>query len=138
MADAHLTGASSPRIALAYDQETGFGLLQALAALGLPALEFGDGAAPASATLSSWRMASASSWRPGSSQSRNSPATGNICSTRRSSPRPPIRPGAAPRSIDADGKLLGIGSLRLQMSQNGEVADINMIVPINLLAADPR
>ena len=35
--------------------------------------------------------------------------------------------------IDADGKLLGIGSLRLQMIRSGETADINMIVPINLL-----
>ena len=33
-----------------------------------------------------------------SSPSRNSPATGNICSTRRSSPRPRIRRGAARRS----------------------------------------
>ena len=35
--------------------------------------------------------------------------------------------------IGSDGKLLGIGSLRLQMSRNGELADINMVVPINLL-----
>jgi S1-C subfamily serine protease len=35
--------------------------------------------------------------------------------------------------LGADGKLLGIGSLRLQMIQNGAVADINMVVPIDLL-----
>ena len=35
--------------------------------------------------------------------------------------------------IDADGKLLGVGSLRLQMSRDGQVADINMVVPIDLL-----
>ena len=35
--------------------------------------------------------------------------------------------------IDPDGKLLGIGSLRLQMMRGNEVADINMVVPINLL-----
>jgi S1-C subfamily serine protease len=35
--------------------------------------------------------------------------------------------------VGADGKLLGIGSLRLQMRQDDEVADINMVVPINLL-----
>jgi S1-C subfamily serine protease len=35
--------------------------------------------------------------------------------------------------INGDGKLLGIGSLRLQMSQGGDAVDINMIVPINLL-----
>ena len=31
-----------PAHALAYDQETGFGLVQALAPLGLPAVDFGD------------------------------------------------------------------------------------------------
>ena len=35
--------------------------------------------------------------------------------------------------LGPDGKLLGIGSLRLQMSRKGEIADINMVVPINLL-----
>ena len=35
--------------------------------------------------------------------------------------------------IGPDGKLLGIGSLRLQMSRNGESTDINMVVPIDLL-----
>ena len=35
--------------------------------------------------------------------------------------------------IGADGALLGIGSLRLQMISDGEVADINMSVPIDLL-----
>ena len=35
--------------------------------------------------------------------------------------------------IDADGKLLGVGSLNLQMSGKRETMDINMIVPINLL-----
>ncbi len=35
--------------------------------------------------------------------------------------------------VGADGKLLGVGSLHLQMSQGGEVADINMVVPIDLL-----
>lgn len=40
--------------------------------------------------------------------------------------------GGAPL-FGADGALLGIGSLRLQMSRAGEVADINMIVPIDLL-----
>ena len=37
------------------------------------------------------------------------------------------------RIVGSDGKLLGIGSLRLQMIRNGDSADINMVVPINLL-----
>ena len=35
--------------------------------------------------------------------------------------------------VDAEGKLIGVGSLRLQMSRGGDVADINMAVPIDLL-----
>ena len=35
--------------------------------------------------------------------------------------------------VGADGTLLGIGSLRLQMSGDDESVDINMAVPINLL-----
>ena len=35
--------------------------------------------------------------------------------------------------IGADGDLLGIGSLRLQMSRGADIADINMVVPIDLL-----
>ena len=35
--------------------------------------------------------------------------------------------------IGADGKLLGVGSLHLQMVSSGTVADINMAVPIDLL-----
>jgi len=35
--------------------------------------------------------------------------------------------------VGADGKLLGIGSLRLQMMSSGKVTDINMAVPIGLL-----
>src|SRR5215212_2869000 len=37
-------GRAVPAHALAYDQETGFGLVQALGRLDLPALEFGDAA----------------------------------------------------------------------------------------------
>ena len=35
--------------------------------------------------------------------------------------------------VDAEGRLIGIGSLMLQMSRGGEIADINMAVPIDLL-----
>jgi S1-C subfamily serine protease len=35
--------------------------------------------------------------------------------------------------IDTNGKLLGVGSLRLQMGGGESPTDINMIVPINLL-----
>jgi len=94
-------GRAVPGHALGYDQETGFGLVQALARLDLPQLALGQssgapvgepvvvaGAVPAATTR----------WRPTSPPDRNSPAIGNTCSTRRSSPRRPIPTGAAPRS----------------------------------------
>ena len=66
--------------------------------------------------------------------SRNSPAIGNTCSTRRYSPRPPIRSGAAPRMIGEAGELLGIGSLQVQqVRESGTPEPLNMIVPIDIL-----
>ncbi len=44
-----------------------------------------------------------------------------------------LKPIDAAALFDVDGRLLGIGSLRLEMSRNGEVSDINMVVPIDLL-----
>src|SRR5690606_7202811 len=35
--------------------------------------------------------------------------------------------------IDGEGRLIGIGSLLLQMARAGDIADINMVVPIDLL-----
>ena len=123
-----------PAHALAYDQETGFGLVQALGSLGVPALDFGD-------------VAKADIGDPvviadGIGQF----VRANIVAKQEFAgyweylleeaifvaPAHPSWGGAA--LIDADGKLLGIGSLHLQMaSQNEETADINMVVPINLL-----
>ena len=84
----------------AYDQETGFGLVQALARLDLPALPLGhsrDGAVGDRRGRRRRRRPRRMRSRRASSPSRSSPATGNTCSTRRSSPRPRIRTGAAPR-----------------------------------------
>jgi S1-C subfamily serine protease len=118
---------------LAYDQETGFGLLQALGRLDLPALEFGDAAAA----------------KPGDpvvfADGTGRFVRANIVAKQEFAgyweylleeaifiaPAHPSWGGAA--LVGADGKLLGIGSLRLQMRQDDEVADINMVVPINLL-----
>ncbi len=119
---------------LAYDQETGFGLLQALGDLGLPAVELGD--------ASKAGLGDPVVLADGIGQF----VEANIVAKQEfagyweylldeaifTTPAHPSWGGAA--LIDADGKLLGIGSLRLQMSQGGDAVDINMIVPINLLA----
>jgi S1-C subfamily serine protease len=122
-----------PAHALAYDQETGFGLVQALAPLGLPAVVFGDAAQA--------RVGDPVALADGTGQT----VQANIVTKQEFAgyweylldeaifitPAHPSWGGAA--LIGADGKLLGIGSLRLQMSQGGQTADINMVVPIDLL-----
>jgi S1-C subfamily serine protease len=126
-------GRSVPAHALAYDQETGFGLVQALDRLDLPALDFGDSA---KADIGDQVVIA-----DGIGQS----VQANIVAKQEfagyweyllneaifAAPAHPSWGGAA--LIGRDGKLLGIGSLLLQTSRDGDVEDINMIVPINLL-----
>lgn len=118
---------------LAYDQETGFGLVQALGDLGLPALSFGDSRAA----------------RPGDPimliDGRGRSVEGEIVARQEfagyweyllddaifTAPAHPSWGGAA--LVDAQGSLVGIGSLRLQMAAGNEVCDINMVVPIDLI-----
>lgn len=122
-----------PAHALAYDQESGFGLVQALAPLGLPAVALGDAGKA--------RIGDAVVLADGVGQS----VQARIVTKQEFAgyweylldeaifiaPAHPSWGGAG--LFGADGSLLGIGSLRLQMSRNGEVADINMVVPIDLL-----
>jgi S1-C subfamily serine protease len=126
-------GKAIPAHSLAYDQKTGFGLVQALGRLDLPSLDFGDSAKAeigdpvvfadgaglsVKATIVS-KQEFAGYWEYLLNEAIFT------------APAHPSWGGAA--LIGSDGRLLGIGSLRLQMVQNGEVADINMSVPINLL-----
>ena len=122
-----------PAHALAYDQETGFGLVQALAPLGLSGVDFGDAAQA--------KVGDPVVLADGLGQS----VQANIVTKQEFAgyweylldeaifitPAHPSWGGAA--LVGMDGKLLGIGSLRLQMSQGGQTADINMVVPIDLL-----
>lgn len=119
--------------ALAYDQETGFGLVQALGGLDLPVLELGhsararlgdkvtlaDGAGRAIEAAIVAKQEFAGYWEY------------LLDEAIFTAPAHPSWGGAA--LLDAEGRLIGIGSLRLQMMQAGEVADINMAVPIDLL-----
>ena len=122
-----------PAHALAYDQETGFGLVQALGRLGLPALQFGDAAKA--------KVGDPVMLADGIGQTVHA----NIVAKQEFAgyweylldeaifiaPAHPSWGGAA--LIDSSGKLLGIGSLRLEMSADEEREEINMVVPINLL-----
>ena len=119
--------------ALAYDQETGFGLVQALGTLGLPALDFGNAA--------EIHIGDPVMLADGAGQSVDATIVAKqefagyweylLDEAIFITPAHPAWGGAA--LLGTDGKLLGIGSLRLQMSQDNQIADFNMVVPISLL-----
>lgn len=119
--------------ALAYDQETGFGLVQALSPLDLPAIPFGSSGA--AAVGDRVVLADGLGRRVESRIVTKQEFAGYweylLDEAIFIAPAHPSWGGAA--LIGEDGRLLGIGSLRLQMSQGGEIHDINMVVPIDLL-----
>lgn len=118
---------------LAYDQETGFGLVQAMGNLDLPAVELGSSSAA--------RTGDPILFADGEGHS----VEGEIVAVQEfagyweylledaifTAPAHPSWGGAA--LVGGDGRLIGIGSLRLQMQSGADVADINMVVPIDLL-----
>jgi S1-C subfamily serine protease len=126
-------GRKVPAHPLAYDQETGFGLVQALGRLDLPALELGKSGDA--------KVGDAVIFADGAGRSVRAAIVAKqefagyweylLEEAIFIAPAHPSWGGAA--LIGADGKLIGIGSLRLQMVQEGQVADINMAVPIDLL-----
>lgn len=119
--------------ALAFDQETGFGLVQALGPLGLPAIPLGSGRKA--------RVGDPVLLVDGTGHSVDAEIVARqefagyweylLDEAMFTAPAHPSWGGAP--LVDADGNLLGIGSLRLQMSRGDEIEDINMIVPIDLL-----
>jgi S1-C subfamily serine protease len=124
-----------PAHAFAYDQETGFGLAQALGPLDLPALDLGrmseaklgdpvvvagGGKGPTVRALIVGKQEFAGYWEY------------LLDEAVFTAPAHPFWGGAA--VISNDGKLLGIGSLQVQqVTEKGQQHDINMIVPIDLL-----
>jgi S1-C subfamily serine protease len=129
-------GRAIPGHALAYDFETGFGLIQALGRLNLPALTLEDGVAP----------------RPGdicvlaSVGGRKHAVRCTVAARQEfagyweymleeaifTAPAHPSWGGAG--LIGADGKLMGIGSLIMQQQDSkGRRIDLNMVVPSSLL-----
>ncbi|MDF2998183.1 MAG: signal protein [Xanthobacteraceae bacterium] len=122
-----------PAHVVAYDQETGFGLVQALDRLGLRPVEFGDAASagigePVVLVDGLGRAVEADIVAKQEFAGYWEYLLDEAIFT---APAHPSWGGAA--LIGSDGKLLGIGSLHLQMSRDEEVSDINMIVPIDLL-----
>lgn len=129
-------GRAVPGHALAYDQATGFGLVASLGKLGVAGLELGDSDALG--------MGTAVIMAAGGGRARAIEA--KVVARQEfvgyweylldeaifTAPAHPFWSGAA--LIGPDGKLVGTGSLILQQGdQSGQRADMNMVVPINLL-----
>ena len=121
--------------ALAIDQETGFGLVQALGRLDCPAIELGRSD---TAGIGDPVVVAAG----GGTKSVQGAIVGKqefagyweyyLDEAIFTSPAHPFWGGAG--AIGADGRLLGIGSLHVeQVSERGGPRDVNMIVPIGLL-----
>jgi S1-C subfamily serine protease len=129
-------GRAVPGHALAYDQTTGFGLVQALGRLGLPAVEFGDSEA---LKVGDPGIVAAAGGRERAIETK---VVGRqefagyweylLDEAIYTAPAHPFWSGAA--LFGADGRLLGTGSLILQQGDGkGRRHDMNMIVPISLL-----
>jgi S1-C subfamily serine protease len=130
-------GTVAPGHVLAYDQETGFGLIQPLARVDVPALALGSSAGVA---VGDSVLVGAFGGRPASVTARviaKQAFAGyweylveEAIFTR---PAHPNWGGTA--LIDRSGKLVGIGSLRLEQAHGGGSHEpVNMVVPIDLLA----
>src|SRR5277367_3467813 len=129
-------GRSVPGHVLGYDQETGFGLVQALAKLDVPALEIGESA---TAALGDRVVVGGAGGRQRSVGARivaKQEFAGYweyvLDEAIFTSPAHPNWGGTA--LIGPSGDLIGIGSLQLQHAvEKGQAQNINMIVPIDLL-----
>ena len=128
-------GAAIPGHALAYDQETGFGLVQALGRLNAPAIPLGRsselGAGDAVILAGGGRRQSVAARVIGKQE-----FAGNweylLEEAIFTAPAHPFWGGTA--LIGKDGTLRGIGSLHVQqVTESGTPRDINMSVPIDLL-----
>ena len=128
-------GRLTPGHALAIDQETGFGLVQALGELDLPALELGESAAARLGDAVVVAGGDAGQFVRASIVARQTFAgywEYLLDEALFTAPAHPLWGGAG--LIDASGRLIGIGSLLVQqMTEAGEARDANMIVPIDLV-----
>ena len=122
-----------PAHALAYDQETGFGVVQALGRLDLPAMEFGDStrAKVGDPVVLAGGGTRAVRAKIVSKQEFAGYWEYLLDEAIFTAPAHPMWGGAG--LVGADGRLLGVGSLLLQTASRGVTQDINMIVPISLL-----
>src|ERR1700751_3104627 len=134
-------GRAVPGHVLAYDQETGFGLVQALARLDLPALPIGQSKA---GKVGDSVVVAGAGGRKHSVVARiaaKQEFAGNweygLDEAIFTAPAHPFWGGTA--MIGRAGELFGIGSLQVQQGrESGTPEALNMIVPIDLLKTIPE
>jgi S1-C subfamily serine protease len=129
-------GGAVPGHVLAYDQETGFGLVQALGRLSTPPIELGTGQ----------RVGAGDRAIMAAEGGRRHAIAARVVARQEfagyweylldraifTAPAHPFWGGAA--LINAEGRLIGIGSLHVQNANGRELRrDVNMVVPIELL-----
>src|SRR5438067_5533501 len=129
-------GGAVPGHVLAYDQETGFGLVQALGRLNIPSIELAVGL----------RVGAGDRAVMAAEGGRRHAIAARVVARQEfagyweyvldraifTAPAHPFWGGAA--LIAADGRLIGIGSLHVQHASGRELRrDVNMVVPIELL-----
>lgn len=125
-----------PGHALAVDQETGFGLVQALGTLGVAPLELGDSAGARIGAPVILAAAGGRSHAVSAKLVARQPFAGYweylIEDALFTAPAHPSWGGAG--LVGPDGRLLGIGSLILQQGEEGRRLDLNMVVPVHRLS----
>ena len=128
-------GRVAPGHALAVDQETGFGLVQALARLDAPALPIGSSAAIKLGERVVVAGAGGRSRSVAAHVAGKQEFSGyweySLDEAVFTFPSHPNWGGAA--MISSAGELAGIGSLQLERLRDGKSENLNMIVPIDLL-----
>lgn len=119
--------------ALAYDAETGFGLVQALGGRDLPALALGSASA-AKAGDAVVMAGAGEAVRAGIVGKQEFAGYWEYLLDEAIFTAPAHRSWGGAGLLGADGKLIGIGSLTLQaVASGGGSQDVNMAVPIDLL-----
>jgi S1-C subfamily serine protease len=128
-------GRAVPAHAMAYDQETGFGLVQALGKLDLPVMPLGDSTAARVGEKVVFAAAGGRRQAVAAKVAGRQEFAGYweylLDDAIFTTPAHPFWGGAA--LIGKDGSLLGIGSLVLQQGGDGKRQDMNMVVPVELL-----
>lgn len=122
-----------PAHVVGFDQETGFGLVQAMGDLDLPPLRLGSSSATSLSDIG--RIIDGQGLEILNEIVAKQEFAGYweymLEEALFTAPFHPSWGGAA--LLDDNDNLIGIGSLRLQMLQGGGTTDINLVVPIDLL-----